>query len=421
MSLNELNYDRFLDCVHCGLCTAACPTYSILGTEMDSPRGRIYLMRSLADGKIEWNDTVIRHLDLCLGCLACESACPSGVDYSQIIEWGRAEIEQHHERPVKQAFLRKILVEQIFAHPARLQLLLAPIRLGRKLGVFQLMRRMRLPDSLTRMEAMLPEHLNGWEEIAEITPAIGERRYRVGLLTGCVARIMFSGVNAATVRVLALNGCEVVTPKDQVCCGALYMHNGNPEAAKAMIRTNLDVFGRYELDAIIVNAAGCGSTMKEYGHILCDEPSYATRAAEFQNRTKDVCEFLAGLPDRRKPHPLNMKVTYHDACHLAHGQKIRKEPRQIIRSIPGVELVEMNEADWCCGSAGVYNITEPEMSQKLLNRKIDNILSTGVDAVVTGNPGCLLQLGFGLRQRGLALEVLHPVELLSRAYSPSDG
>jgi len=372
-------------------------------------------LRAVADGRIGLSDTVVNHLDLCLGCLACETACPSGVDYSQLIEWGRAEIETSRERPPGEAFLRRVMVEQIFPHPERLRWLLLPVRIGRRLGVFSLLGRLPFTCSMLRMVNMLPP-LKGHVAIPEITPPRGKRRYRVGFLTGCVAQEMFGAINMATVRVLAENGCEVIAPADQVCCGALHIHNGNPDAAKAQMRKNVDVFGRYDLDAIITNAAGCGSTMKEYGHILANDPSYADRAMDFQKRTRDICEFLASLPERRQPSEIRMRVTYHEACHLAHGQKIRKQPRELIQSIPGVELVEMRESDWCCGSAGIYNLTQPEMSQKLLQRKVDNIVSTGAEAVVTGNPGCLLQIGHGLRDQGYPIEILHPVELLDRAY-----
>jgi len=358
---------------------------------------------------------VVEHLDLCLGCLACETACPSGVDYSRLIEWGRTHIRNTWRRPPGQSLVQRLLVEWIFPYPTRFRWLLLPVRIGRRLGLFNLLRQINFGRPLARMVDLLPP-LTRHKPLPEIIPAEGEQQYRVGFLTGCVAQVLYPGINEATVRVLAANGCEVIIPPDQVCCGALHLHNGNPEQAKKLMRQNINAFGRYKLDAIITNAAGCGLAMKEFGHFLGNDPAFAEQALEFQNKTRDICEFLVSLPEKRRPHPLRMRVTYHEPCHLAHGQKIRAQPRELIKSIPGIELIELNESDWCCGSAGVYNIMQPEMSRELLQRKIDNILATGAEVVVTGNPGCLLQIAYGLRSQGHPIAILHPVELLDRAY-----
>ncbi len=421
----HLDYERILDCVHCGFCLSTCPTYALLGTEMDSPRGRIYLMRGLAEGKLDPTPSVVEHFDRCLGCRACETVCPAGVHYGHLLENTREVVNEKVTRPPAEALVHDFFIERIFPNPSLLEAALLPVRMGRALGMLNGRLKSFLPKRLREMTEMLPDlppmHLR--RSLPPVVPAVGARRYRVGLLTGCVASVMFSDVNVATARVLAANGCEVVIPQEQKCCGALLAHVGNAHEAQKQMRQNVDVFEPLDLDAIITNAAGCGSTMKEYGEHLALDAKYAHHAEEFSKKTKDISEFLAdiGLTARLRepklpfPSPLPTRVAYHEPCHLCHGQKIREQPRQLLRQIPGIELVELRESDWCCGSAGVYNITQPELSQKLLERKIANVEASGADVIATGNPGCVIQIAHGVKKRGLPMRVVHPVQLLDWA------
>ena len=399
--------EKFLDCVHCGLCLQACPTYVELGTEMDSPRGRIYLMRALNDGALAMTPEVARHLDLCLGCRACETACPSGVHYGQLIEGARSFVEGAHRRGPFDRWGRRA-IEWIFPYPTRLRALLAPLRLAQRLGLWPLITR------LIPMAAMIPSHGNAGA-LPETTAAYGVERHRVGLLTGCVAQVMFGETNHATARVLARNGCTVIAPATQSCCGALSLHSGARAAALDSARRLIDAFGD-DLDAIIVNAAGCGALMREYGELLKGDAVYAERAQRFSAKVRDVSEWLAALPIEPPPAVAPVRMTYHDACHLAHGQQVREQPRALLRAVPGIELVELPESDLCCGSAGSYNLTEPAMAARLQARKVANIATTNAQCVVAGNPGCILQIQAGLRRRGDAAPVRHPIEVLDRAY-----
>jgi len=410
------DYDRFLDCVHCGLCLAQCPTYVELGTEMDSPRGRIYLMRALADGRVDLTREVVSHLDLCLGCRACETACPSGVQYGILIEDARARVEDRYSRSPAQKWLRELLVEKILPYPDRMALALVPARLGKKLGLFRLAGAMGLDGVFQGLSELLPEEPLRRVPLPERTLPRGEKKMAVALLSGCVMSVLFQETNAATIRVLAQNGCEVLVPRGQECCGALSLHNGFPEDARRFAKRNIEVFEAAGADRIVTNAAGCGSTMKEYDHLLADEPAWKERACRFAAKVRDVAEVLMEVGIGGHLREVRAKVTYHEACHLAHGQKVRQQPRTLLKAIPGLELIELQESDWCCGSAGTYNLTEPEMAAKLLKRKVDNILATGADIVATGNPGCLIQIRAGLKKAGARMEVLHPVELLDRAY-----
>jgi len=401
-------YDKFLDCVHCGLCLSACPTYVELGTEMDSPRGRVYLMKALEDGSLPVTSDVARHLDLCLGCRACEPACPSGVQYGDLIEAARCFVEEHHRRPLLDRWRRR-LITTVFPRPQLLRALLLPLRLLDLLGMLAPLRR------VSGTLAMLP-HLGAWEPLSETFQAYGPAQHRVGLLAGCVAQVLFAEANRATVRVLARNGCAVTVPARQGCCGALYLHNGARRAALACARRNIDAFPA-ELSAIITNAAGCGAMLKEYGALLADDPLYAQRARAFSAKVRDVTEFLVALPMVRPQGELHQRVAYHDACHLAHGQGIREPPRQLLRQIPGLVLVELPDSDTCCGSAGSYNLTEPAMARQFGDRKVANIQSTGATVVAAANPGCSLQIQAALRRANAGTTVLHPIELLDRAYS----
>ncbi len=403
---NGLPDERFLDCVHCGLCLSACPTYVELGTEMDSPRGRIYLMKGLRDGDIAPTAEVVRHLDLCLGCRACETACPSGVHYGELIEAARTELARSPVRPRLRALWVRA-IQEVFPSASRLRALLAPLRLAQSLGLGGLLR-------VLPFTALLPE-LGAAEALPPEIEARGEERRRVGLLPGCVNQVLFARVNAATVRVLARNGCRVLVRGGDGCCGALHLHAGERRRAQQMARVIIDSFPE-DLDAIVVNAAGCGASMKEYGALLRDDPKYAEKARRFAAKVADVTELLAALPVVPPPRVIAAQVTYHDACHLAHAQGVRQAPRTLLRAVSGIELVELEEADHCCGSAGSYNLTEPAMAKRLARRKVERVLATGARYVFTANPGCALQIAAGLRRAGSRAEVLHPVELLDRAY-----
>jgi len=400
--------DALRKCVHCGICLPQCPTYHVLGEEMDSPRGRLYLMRAAAEGRIALTETLGQHVDRCLGCRACETACPSGVPFGQLLEATRAQIERHGT-PAHRGLLTSFLY-RVFPNPARLGTLLGPLRLYQRSGLRRLVRVsgvLRLFPRLAAMEAMLPDLPRG-VELPELTGARGTRRGRVGLLTGCVQRHLYPHVNRDTVRLLSVAGYDVVVPRGQGCCGALALHAGRLEEFRGQASALAASLGG-EVDWIVTNAAGCGSAMKEYGHWLPDVPAAQALAA----RTRDVSELLAGahLPLGR----LDATVTYHDACHLAHGQRIRTQPRDLLRRIPGLKLVELMDSDLCCGSAGVYNVLEPGMADAPLERKVARILESGASIVASGNPGCLLQIQKGLRARGAAIEVVHPVDLLARA------
>jgi glycolate oxidase iron-sulfur subunit len=401
-------------CVHCGFCLPVCPTYVLWRDEMDSPRGRIYLMKLAADGAATMNDKWVGHLDACLGCMACMTACPSGVDYGKLIEATRAQIERNYKRsPAERLYRRMIL--STFTDPKRLRAILLPLKVYQKAGLRALARKTGLlrllPQRLRSMESLLPD-LGAAADLPEVTPAQGQRRHRVGMLTGCVQSVFFPQVNAATARVLAAEGCEVITPREQSCCGALPVHAGEEDQAMALARRTIDVFERAQVDTIIVNAAGCGSSMKEYGYLLRDDSQYAARARAFAAKCKDVSEFLAGLEPRAPRNPVRARVAYHDSCHLQHAQGVRTQPRALLARIPQIELLEIPEAAVCCGSAGIYNLVQPHAAEELGDRKAGNVLAQKPDVVVSGNPGCLLQLRTSLERAGHRIPVMHTVELL---------
>ena len=419
--LHELLDKKLLkECVHCGLCLDYCPTYRVLGHEADSPRGRIYQIRQVYEGKVGADDPDFRqHIYACLDCRACQTACPSGVQYGAIIEAARAVAEPIN--PSEKTVGRAIL-GTVFTRPKVLDAAGIGLRLYQHSGLQSLVRKTGvlsvLPQRLREMEAMLGPAQGGIRRYAapQVTPAQGAVRYRVGFIEGCIMPQLFGGTNAATVRVLAANGCEVYSPPKQGCCGALQMHTGDRPTAQELARRNVDAFEGVGLDAIIINAAGCGSTLKEYGRLLADDPRYAQRAAEFARKVKDISEFLASIELVEPFYPVQMRVTYQDACHLVHGQGIRNQPRQILRQIPGLELVELKDSDVCCGSAGIYNLTHPDISVQVLDQKMANIAATGATGVVAANPGCTMQLVYGARRRGLNLQLYHVVDVLDMAY-----
>jgi glycolate oxidase iron-sulfur subunit len=401
-------------CVHCGFCLPVCPTYVLWNEEMDSPRGRIYLMKLAADGKSDMSPHWVSHFDSCLGCMACMTACPSGVDYGKLIEATRAQIERNHHRSIVEKLYRRFIFSA-FTRPDRLRLLRLPLLAYQNSGVQALLRRTGilnfLPKKVRAIEALMPQ-LGASEFIPSVTPAQSSQRRRVGLLLGCVQREFFPQVNAATVRVLAAEGCEVVAPQDQPCCGALLVHAGEEASAVVLARKTIDAFESANVDTIITNAAGCGSNVKEYGHLLRDDPQYAARAKAFSSKCKDVTEFLAGLKPRAQRHPLKLRVAYHDACHLQHAQGIRLQPRSLLTNIPGIELVEIPESAVCCGSAGIYNLVQPDAANALGDRKAQLIAPLNVDVIATGNPGCLLQLQSALARSGRKIPVVHTIQLL---------
>ena len=405
-------------CVHCGFCLPVCPTYVLWNEEMDSPRGRIYLMKLAADGKSDMNPQWVSHFDSCLGCMACMTACPSGVDYSKLIEATRAQIERNHKRSFAEKLYRRFIFS-MFTRPDRLRMLRLPLLAYQKSGVQVLLRRTGIPNlfpkQLRAMEMLMPQ-LGASESIPSVTPPQGAKRARVGLLLGCVQREFFPQVNAATVRVLAAEGCEVVAPQDQPCCGALLVHAGEEAAAIVLARKTIDAFDRANVDTIITNAAGCGSNVKEYGHLLRDDPQYASRAKAFASKCKDITEFLAELEPRANRNPLNLRVAYHDACHLQHAQSIRIQPRALLLGIPGVELVEIPESAVCCGSAGIYNLVQPDAANALGDRKAQLIAPLNADIIATGNPGCLLQLQSALARSGRKIPVVHTIQLLDSSF-----
>jgi glycolate oxidase iron-sulfur subunit len=409
--------DLIEDCVHCGFCLPTCPTYALWGEEMDSPRGRIYLMKMGLEGETGMTESFVRHIDLCLGCMACLSACPSGVQYGKLIEATRAQIEKNHPRPWADRLFRRLLFA-VFANPARLRALALPLWLYEAAGLRWLLHRTgllrMLPARLGAMEALLPPlSLAGLRaRVPERTPAQGPTRRRVGLLLGCVQRVFFADVNAATAQVLAAEGCEVIAPSFPPCCGALMVHAGQEEEALALARRTIESFEEAEVDTIVINAAGCGSTMKEYAWLLRDDKEFSERARAFAAKCKDISEVLTELEPQARRHPLPLRVAYHDSCHLQHAQGIRSQPRQLLAGIPGLELVEIAESALCCGSAGIYNLVEPEAAAQVGDRKAQNVIRTGADVVATGNPGCLLQLRSGLERAGHPLPTLHTVELV---------
>jgi glycolate oxidase iron-sulfur subunit len=414
-----ISQDLFLRCIHCGLCTSSCPTYTELGDENDGPRGRIQLMRMVAEGRAELSDRMRRHLELCLDCRACETACPSGVQYGRLIEPFRLAVEQSDLRPeVKYDWFREIILFQLFPYAERMRTLLGPVRLAQRIGLFDLAERMGLlkliPGRLGRMIPLLPPPIPPGPKLPRFLPAIGRKRARVAFFVGCVADAMFRPTHWATLRVLQQNGCDIFIPPEQGCCGAIHFHAGDGRGARRMADANLVAFELDRYDAIVVNHGGCGAMMKEYG--LHWQDGLQPHRAKFAAKVKDINEFLDSLGMVPPEGRIEQIATYHDACHLGHAQAITDAPRRLLAKIPGLELRDLPETGICCGSAGTYNLREADMADRLSHRKIDNILSTGAQIVLASNAGCLLQIQREVRQRKLPLQVMHPMDLLDLSY-----
>jgi len=404
------NNKLYLDCIHCGLCLPSCPTYRVLGNEMDSPRGRIYLMRALDEGRAKITESFEDHMFKCLDCRACETACPSGVHFGHMMEDTRAAVVA--QRPAH--WIARLMLEHVFPYPWRIRSASRLLQLYQYSGFQNFMRSSgllkKVAPVMARAEALMPDlDIQQADGVHGVYRAQGTRRGKVAFFSGCVMNSMLGAVNKDSVRLLTAAGYDVVVPEDQVCCGALANHAGLRNAAVASARKNIDVFHDPSIEAIIINAAGCGSMLKEY-------PDIVEGAAPFSSRVKDISEFLARTPiAERLVVPLNKRVGYDDPCHLIHGQRIKAEPRALLQAIPGIDLVEVPGADQCCGSAGIYNITQTEISTAILDAKMEQIRKAGIEILATGNPGCMFQFRYGAKRAGLKLEVVHPVELLAGA------
>jgi glycolate oxidase iron-sulfur subunit len=406
--------DLISDCVHCGFCLPTCPTYQLWDEEMDSPRGRIVLMKQGLEPGSELSATLVTHIDRCLGCMACVTACPSGVQYDKLIEDTRAQIERNYDRPARERLIKQAIFAT-FTHPGRLRAMVPFLAAAKALKITRTARR-RTGGLVGKLLALAPEPpLKGAiANLPEHTPARGRSRGKVAFLQGCVQRVFFAEVNAATVAVLAAEGFEVDAPKAPRCCGALQLHSGEDGPARELAKQTIEALDRY--DTIVVNAAGCGSAMKDYGHVLRDDPDWADRAQAFSDRVRDVNELLAEHEPRAPRGPIDLKkIAYHDACHLAHAQAVRTQPRELLRGIPGLEVTDPPDWEICCGSAGIYNIVQPEAAAELGKRKARNLLGTGAEAVVAANPGCAIQIAAHSERLGHRMPVLHPMELLHRS------
>jgi glycolate oxidase iron-sulfur subunit len=429
-SLSEM-----LRCTHCGMCLNQCPTYRALGWEMDSPRGRIYLMRGVAEGRFEIDPMFAQHMDVCLACRACQTACPANIDFGKMVEAARWQVNQALPKSRNEIFIRRLVFQQLFPHNGRLRMMATLIKLYQLLGFQALAHRFGLvPAALRDSERLLPRMRGKFTPLGKAYPPKGTQRGRVALLAGCIMGTVYASVNDATIRVLTRNGFEVVVPAQQICCGALAIHAGERQVAKEMAQANIKAFSPTApaadktgtsdaksdagaFDAILVNAAGCGVAMKEYSDLLKDDAAWKDRAETFAGRVRDVSEFLAAEGITPPTGRINKRVTYQDPCHLAHGQSVRAQPRQLLNAIPGLQLVEMRDPDRCCGSAGIYNITHPEIAMQVLDAKMENIVGAEPDIIATANAGCMLQLQLGVQRAGLKAEVVHVIELLDRAYT----
>ena len=413
------SYDDYARCVHCGLCLNNCPTYKLWGLEADSPRGRIRQMVLVDQGRLPLGESFVTHIDRCLDCRACETACPSGVEYGKLVEAARAQIEQNYRRPFFSRVTRDLVFRRLLPYPNRIAIVARALRLYQRSGLQAIARASGILHllGLADRERLLPpiDRKFFFSQLGCTYPAVGPRRARVALFAGCIAQVSFSALHNATIRVLTANGCEVVVPAGQTCCGALAAHAGVRDAARSLAQINLDVFLRDDFDAVITNAAGCGSTLKEYDQLFPEGTNDHPKAHAFSKKMRDATEFLADLGLTAPLTSMPLRVTYQDSCHLLHGQKIREAPRKLMRAIPGVELVEMAMADYCCGSAGSYNVTETQTSLDILAEKMKHARATNAPVIVTANPGCLLQMRAGAKIHSTGQEVVHVIELLDRA------
>jgi glycolate oxidase iron-sulfur subunit len=414
--------DVITNCMHCGLCLPTCPTYSITGQEKSSPRGRIRLIKAVAEGKLEMTQGFIDEMNFCLDCQACETACPAGVKYGSLVESARNQIRLQGKQSFKERILKKIFLRNVLANAPWLKFVARLLWIYQNLGIESFIKftgiAQLLTPKLSKLQELSPrvdKHFFD-EQYPEVISPKGTPKYRVGFLSGCIMNVAFSTINEDTIKVLLHHDCEIVIPKLQVCCGSLHAHNGDFNTTRELAKKNIDVFSKYHLDAIVMNSAGCGAMMKEYRHYLHDDTGYAHRAQMISKKVKDISEFLFDIGIKKTEKKFLHTITYHDACHLVHSQGITKEPREIIKSIPGIKYVELNEASWCCGSAGIYNVVRYEDSMKILERKMGNLKAADAEYVVANNPGCLLQIEYGCKQNGLESRVVHLTTLLREVY-----
>jgi glycolate oxidase iron-sulfur subunit len=408
------NDDVLSQCIHCGMCLAVCPTYELTKLERSSPRGRIKMIKSVARGEMQITNIFADEMNFCLDCQACETACPAGVKYGSMVEAARVEIDNSSRSPFKSKLIKKIILKYIIAIPKNLKIVSRLLYYYQQSFLQQFLEKV-LPGKLAELDSLSPRVSKEFSDliIDEITEPVGEKKMNTAFLSGCLMNVMFAHINSDTVDLLTKNGCKVYTPKDQVCCGSLHAHNGDIETAKRLAEKNLRTFNKYNYEYLISNSAGCGAFMKEYRHIFKDDRELKDIAEGFSNRVKDLSEFFSDIVPL-KLEGKNEKVTYHDACHLVHSQKVFSQPRKIINSIPAIDYIELNEAKWCCGSAGIYNVTRFDDSMKILDRKIKNIAETGAEKVITSNPGCIAQLEYGLRKNNLDVKVVHLASFLNR-------
>lgn len=414
--------EKISSCIHCGLCLDKCPTYRVLGTEMDSPRGRIYLIKAVDEERLQMTPSFVDHMYLCLDCRACETACPSHVEFGDLMERARGQIERNLPRPWQERWLRRLVFANLFPYPRRLEWVFQALKFYQRSGLQALVRRLGilkgLPELLGKMEAMTPQLPSRAfrRSVAEVIEGQTPVTQRVGFFSGCVMNLLQADIHHASCRVLQANGCDIWTCKQQVCCGALHMHAGERDLARDLARRNIDAFAQQNVGVIINNAAGCGAQLKTYGELLEGDPAYAERAQQFSAKVQDISEFLAQAPLRGPLGSVAKRVAYDDPCHLLHAQRIRQQPRDLLSQVPGLELIPFTDAEFCCGAAGIYNITHPDMSMRILERKMEHLQAAHPDVIATGNPGCMMQLQSGVRQAQLDIPVVHPMTLIDEAY-----
>ena len=415
------DYDQLVNCMHCGLCLPTCPTYEITGLEKYSPRGRIRMIKAIADREMEITANYIHSLDFCLDCQACVTACPAGVEYGQLVEAAHHQIAAFQKESGNVSVLKKALLNNLFKKQSRLKMMAGLLSIYQKTGLQKIVQKTSVlkffSTKLHELNILSPKvpRYKPYQKVVE-SRYNTNKKIKVGVVTGCIQDIFFNDVNHDTIEVLAFNGYDVITPQNQQCCGSVFGHNGELGLAKEAVRELIDLFWEEKVDFIIINSAGCGSYMKHYDSILKDDPDYTEKAKWFTERVKDICEFLADKGFKRPLREKTMRVTYHEPCHLVHGQKISKQPREILKALPGVEFIELEESDWCCGSAGIYNVTHFEDSMILLERKFNKLFQTGAELVVSGNPGCMIQLSYGSKRFKTGIKIKHPVSLLNDFY-----